>query len=151
MPRGPVQIVVIGFPESGALEDLGAEIRKVHDAPGVRLIDVLSVSKAHDGSMELIEVQTLPDVGDGERGAVVTALTGITAGDPEVADELEGTGLTQDDIWFADDAIPPGTSATLVLLEHEWAADLRDHVLGAGGSLLAEAWVHPSDLESAGI
>ena len=49
-------------------------------------------------------------------------------------------------MWFVADAIPPGTTAAVAILEHRWAIPLRDSIERAGGRALADAWLHPSDL-----
>jgi hypothetical protein len=36
------------------------------------------------------------------------------------------------------------------LIEHVWAIPLRDKLLNAGGSVLADAWIHPADLVAVG-
>ena len=55
------------------------------------------------------------------------------------------------DMWYVDDAIPPGTAAAIALLDHRWAIGLRDAIREAGGFHLADAWVHPADLIAIGV
>jgi hypothetical protein len=55
------------------------------------------------------------------------------------------------DMWYVDDAIPPGTAAAIALLDHRWAIGLRDAIRDAGGFHLADAWVHPADLIAIGV
>lgn len=149
MAIGPVQIVILGFPEAGALDDLAVEVAALTATPGVRLLDVISVSKDDDGRITILEVDT---GNGGEADGSLKALTGLTGDEAaDVEPELEEAGFTADEVWFVDDVIPPGTSATLALIEHTWAIPLRDHIREAGGVLLADAWVHPSDLASAGV
>jgi hypothetical protein len=38
-----------------------------------------------------------------------------------------------------------------VLVEHRWAIGLRDAIRVAGGLPVADAWVHPVDLATAGL
>ena len=38
-----------------------------------------------------------------------------------------------------------------MLLEHRWAIPLRESIRSAGGTLLADAWVHPQDLVAVGL
>jgi hypothetical protein len=44
------------------------------------------------------------------------------------------------------DAIPPGMTAAIAMLEHRWAIPLRDAVLDNDGVILADEWIHPEDL-----
>ena len=57
--------------------------------------------------------------------------------------------MLEDEVWYVADAIPPGTSAAVAILEHRWAIPLRDAIEAAGGQALADAWLHPSDLVDA--
>jgi hypothetical protein len=80
----------------------------------------------------------------GEEGAEMGAAAGALAG-------ADGHLLTDEEIWYPDDAIPAGTAAALVLLEHRWAVPLRGAIERAGGSALADAWIHPADLVEIGL
>jgi hypothetical protein len=60
-------------------------------------------------------------------------------------------GLLGDAAWSVADAVPPGSMAAVVPLEHRWAVPLRDAVRRAGGVALADAWIHPEDLVRYGI
>ena len=37
-------------------------------------------------------------------------------------------------------------SAAIAVLEHRWAIPLRDAIPAAGGTALADEWLHPQDL-----
>ena len=39
----------------------------------------------------------------------------------------------------------------IVLIEHRWAIGTRDAIRAAGGSAVADAWIHPADLVAAGL
>ena len=62
----------------------------------------------------------------------------------------DGHILDAEDMWYVDDAIPPGTAAAIALLDHRWAIGLRDAIQSAGGFHLADAWIHPADLVAIG-
>jgi hypothetical protein len=49
--------------------------------------------------------------------------------------------------WSLADAIPPGTSAAVALIEHLWATPLREAIARAGGTALEETWLHREDSE----
>jgi hypothetical protein len=59
--------------------------------------------------------------------------------------------VLDDNVWYVDDSIPPNTAAAVALLEHRWAIPLREKIIGAGGFLVADAWIHPSDLVAVGL
>jgi hypothetical protein len=56
-----------------------------------------------------------------------------------------------DGIWYLDDVLAENEAAALALIEHRWAIPLRDQIIDAGGSLLADSWVHPLDRVSIGL
>jgi hypothetical protein len=92
-------------------------------------------------------------------GAMVGALAGLGAGGEEetLSAAIAGAEESEDghffgdaEVWYLSDAIPDGASAAVALIEHQWAIPLRDKILAAGGSVLADEWVHPADLMAIG-
>jgi uncharacterized membrane protein len=159
MQIGPVQLLVIGYDSDEPHPGLRAEVERLREAQGIRLIDLLHVRKHADGQVERLEISDLSHEESVELGAMVGALIGLGA-DGEAGMEqgaIEGAIAAEegktigDDLWFVDDAIPPGTAATIALIEHRWAIGLRDELRDAGGKLHADAWVHPSDLVAIGL
>jgi hypothetical protein len=74
-------------------------------------------------------------------GALVAAVLGASGPDvPGAAEPPEGS------TWSLADAIPPGTSAAVALIEHLWATPLREAIARAGGTALEETWLHREDV-----
>jgi hypothetical protein len=62
--------------------------------------------------------------------------------------DVPGAGEPEDgSTWSLADAIPPGTSAAVALIEHLWATPLREAIARAGGTALEETWLHREDVE----
>jgi uncharacterized membrane protein len=159
MPFGPMQLLVIGFEGAEFTGEIAPELRRLREHDVVRLIDLLFVTKDADGRVTTMETTDLSTEESAELGAIVGALMGYGAAGEEgaevgaIAGAAEAERIAQplrDDVWYVADAIPPGTSAAVAVLEHRWAIGLRDAVMRAKGSALAEAWLHPSDLVSLG-
>jgi uncharacterized membrane protein len=160
MAIGPVQLLVIGFNEpqfKGAIRDELARLRE-HDV--IRLVDLIVVRKNEDGTVERIQQSDLSTEEAQEVGAIAGALIGLGAAGEEGAEAGAAIGaaagddghvLDENDTWFVDDAIPPGSAAAIALLEHRWAIPLRSAIQDAGGFLLADAWIHPLDLVATGL
>ena len=89
------------------------------------------------GSCGTCSTQTSPP----ERARVVGALIGADGGHLSPGEEL----------WSLDEAIPDDSAAAIALIEHRWAIGTRDAIRAAGGVAVADAWVHPADLASAGL
>ena len=55
--------------------------------------------------------------------------------------ELTVLDADEQDIWYAADAIEPGSAAGVIVVEHTWASGLRDATERAGGRATAAEWV----------
>ena len=118
---GPVQVLVVGFDQLTLSGEVMTELDRLREAGTARLLDVLLVERAEDGTLETLP---LPAGAPSDMGTLVAGVLG--ASDPDVpgADEpLEGS------TWSLADAIPPGTSAAVALIEHLWATPLREAII----------------------
>ena len=159
MEFGPVQMLVVGF-EHGKFEgEILAELKRLREQDIIRLVDLLFVNKDDDGVIATVELSDLSQEESMEFGALAGALIGLGAGGEEGAEAgavagavamEDGQAFSEQDVWFVADAIPPGTSAGIALIEHRWAVPLREAIERAGGLPLADEWIHPEDLVVAG-
>lgn len=158
----PVQVLVIGLDRLEFDGSVLAQLDRLRDAGTVRLLDVLLVTRAEDGTLSTLP----PPPGlPGETGDVVAQLLGAeggaapVVGDAEVASgddparrgrragDTGGQGQGTDAVWSLDGAIPPGRTAAVALIEHLWAEPLREAIRTAGGRPLDETWLAPDDLD----
>jgi uncharacterized membrane protein len=160
MAIGPIQMLVLGFTGAEFKGEILAELDRLREHDIVRLVDVALVRKNDDGSIERLRHSDLTGDELAEMGAYVGALIGLGAAGEEgaVAGAEAGAAAfseraeqADDEVWYADDAIPPGTAAAVALLEHRWAIPLREAILNTGGFHLADAWIHPADLVGIGL
>jgi uncharacterized membrane protein len=160
MEFGPVQILIVGFQNGKFSGEILAELRRLREHDIVRLVDLLFVARDEDGNFEAVEHSDLPSEEQQAFGALAGALLGLGAAGEEGAEagaefgaatvDERGSVINTDDVWYLADAIPPGSSAGIALLEHRWAIPLRDAIARAGGHNLMDAWIHPEDLVAAG-
>jgi hypothetical protein len=139
---GPVQVLVIGVDHASFTGELLAELSRLRAAGIVRLVDVLLVTRNDDGTFETLDAPA----GLGARsGALATALLGSSNGAPsDVGDErADQSSLST---WSLAESVPSGATAAVALLEHLWAAPLREAVQRVGGRPLEETWLAPDDL-----
>jgi Family of unknown function (DUF6325) len=154
MGLGPVQLLVVGFGEdakfTGAALD---ELHRLTEHDIVRLVDLLVVAKDADGRVSQVEIADRPELQ--RYGALAGALLGLGAAGEEgaIAGAEEGAEVTAggkmydpEEVWLLADAIPPGMTAAIGLLEHRWAIPLRDAIQDNDGVILADEWIHPEDL-----
>jgi hypothetical protein len=132
---GPVQVLVVGFDHASFSGRVLAELDRLREVGVVRLVDVLLVSRADDGSFD-----TLPPPPDADPG-----LGRIAAELLGVGDDLPHADPTDEDSWSLADSVEPGGLAAVALLEHLWAGPLVEAVRGAGGRTLAEGWLSDDD------
>jgi hypothetical protein len=52
--------------------------------------------------------------------------------------------------WAISDAIAPGMSAAVILIEHRWAIPLQAAISAGGGFALEDTWIFPADLAAVG-
>jgi uncharacterized membrane protein len=161
MAIGPVQLIVLGFPQPDFHGEVIAELERLRRSDTVRVIDALAVYKDPDGEIEVEHLSNLTEqeaielgskIGallglglDGEEGMMAGALAGAEAG-------AEGVSYLGDpDTWDVLADIPDGSAAALLLIEHHWAVPLRDAIARAGGFRLADGFISPLDLVEIGL
>ncbi len=137
----PVQVLVIGLDRPVYDGSVRAELDRLRETGTVRLVDVLIVTRSEDGSLSTLP----PPPGlPAETGSVVARLLDST----EEAPSADGAGVPGPDaVWSLDEAVPPGATAVVALVEHLWAEPLRDAIRTAGGRPLGETWLAEDDLE----
>jgi uncharacterized membrane protein len=162
MPLGPVQILVLGFEGTDERPEIRAELDKLRESDIIRLVDSIVVRKDENGELDVVQRTDLSQEEAEEVGALAGALIGFGLGEGDEDVALAGAEagaeagsdshlLSEEGVWFIEDAIPNGTTAAVALVEHRWAIPLRDSIRSAGGMLLADAWVHPADLVGIGL
>jgi Family of unknown function (DUF6325) len=120
---GPVDYVVVEFP-AGATNftgEMAKELLALVDAGTIRVIDVLILTKAADGTVDAAE---LSDVGDlGELQALEAQLAEL---------------LAADDVEHLAAAMEPGSTAGVLIWENLWAAPFAAAARRSGGQLIAD-------------
>src|SRR5689334_2300110 len=119
---GPVDYLVVEFP-AGAQNftgEMAAETVRLSDAGTIRVLDLLILQKAADGSIDAYEID-----------------------ETEAADEIRALETHVSEILAADDvehlaaAMEPGSVAGVLVWENRWAAPFASAARRAGGQLIA--------------
>jgi hypothetical protein len=142
---GPVQVVVFGFDEASFSGELLDELSRLEQAAIVRLVDLLLVHRADDGTLETVD----PPAGMArEYGRLALALFGLHEDDAGGAVSSATPSAGESDVasWSLADAVPAGSSAAVALFEHLWAVPLMAAIHRAGGMPLDETWLAPADV-----
>ncbi len=119
---GPVDYLIVEFPEGHQdfTGDGAAELIRLHEAGIIRIMDVLILEKAADGSVDAHELADVTDQGD---------LVSIEA-------QLAQT-LSEEDVENLAVAMDPGSVAGVLVYENLWAAPFASAMRRAGGQLIA--------------
>jgi uncharacterized protein DUF6325 len=119
---GPVDYLVVEFPPGAQNFDgtMAAELVRLSDEGTIRVLDLMILQKAADGSVDAYEID-----------------------ETEGADEIRALETQVSEILAADDvahlaaAMEPGSVAGVLVWENTWAAPFVSAVRRAGGQLIA--------------
>lgn len=146
---GPIQLLAFGFDTLDQFRgDILDRLEEVAPMNAVRILDALFVAKEENGDVVALELGDLgEEEGDEVLGTLIGALLGFSF-DGEDADappaditEASAIGVTVADVRRIARDLTPGTAAGLLLIEHHWAAGLRDAIFDAGGQLLLQGFL----------
>jgi hypothetical protein len=114
---------------------------------------VLPVTRAADGTFDTVEVsedqaEGLPDLPQG-RGALAAIVLGVSdePGDDRKDTRSDDLDARDGPVWSLADSVPAGTTAAMALIEHLWAAPLREAIQRTGAVPLDEIWLAEADLQ----
>jgi hypothetical protein len=119
---GPVDYLMVEFPAGSQnfSGEMAAELARLSEAGIIRVLDLLILQKAADGSIDAVEID-----------------------DTDAADEVRGLEKDLADILAADDvtdlaaAMEPGSVAGVLVWENRWAAPFASAARRSGGQLIA--------------
>jgi uncharacterized membrane protein len=131
MSLGPVEVLVVAFPENRFSGAILPELQRLVETDTISIIDGLFVRKDADGTTTFDELQAL----DGDAGALA-----------EVLDRVEGL-VSDEDVEELTATLEPNSSAAVLVFENVWAKGLRDAIVDAGGELAANVRVPAAVVE----
>src|ERR1700760_1606439 len=119
---GPVDYIVVEFPagESNFTGEMARELLALVDSGTVRVIDILILTKAADGSVEAMELSDFDELGPLQQ--IETELAEL---------------LAADDVANLAAAMDPGSTAGVLIWENLWAAPFASAARRSGGQLIA--------------
>jgi len=132
MSIGPVEYLILGFPDNKFTGQIVPELAELIDSGLVRIIDLTFISKDAAGDVEVIQHD------------VVEELAAFAGLDGEV-----GGLLTDEDIMYAAQGLEPNSSAALLVWEDTWATPFAVAVRNANGVILEGARIPREIIEEA--
>ena len=120
MSIGPVEYVLIGFPDNKFTGGIAPALADLVNSGTVRIIDLVFIRKDADGNVLSFEYDELAE----------TAAYGDIDGD---ADGF----LDEEDILAAAEELDNNSSTLLIVWEDLWAAPLAAEIVASGGQLIS--------------
>ncbi len=162
---GPIQIFMLGFEDFSATGMIAAELGALSDAGIVRIVDARFMLKDSEDDVVVVRVSDLDESEREDLRAAAGALIGLGAGAVLGGDEgaeagfvlgaeaaMAGgaLGLTADEVAALGSEMELGDALLLLVLEHVWAARLRDALRISGLTYADQNYLTPEGLIALG-
>jgi hypothetical protein len=133
MAHGPIDLLVVRFPDNNFTGEITTELKALVDAGTVRILDIMFVTRDAAGTIDLIELTDLDDT--------VAVAFDAFVGDIEAF-------LAEEDVQTLGAGLAPNSSAALLLYENTWAMDFAQAVRNANGEVLLAERIPRSVIEA---
>lgn len=130
-PLGPISYLVCEFPGNKMTGRGFAILLDLVDRGIVRILDLVFVTKAEDGSIALLDITDL----DHDGTIDVAVFAGASSG-------LVGTS----DLPDLDEVLAPGSSAGVLIFENRWATEFVGALRESGAQLVAAGYIPQDEL-----
>ena len=117
MAMGPVEYIIIGFPENQFKGEIVPALADLVESGTVRILDLVFVMKDADGTVTSVEYEDLPGVS-------------------ELEGEADGL-LSEEDLEMVAEVLEPNSSGLMIVWEDLWASRLAAALRDAGGVILS--------------
>lgn len=156
MVIGPLQLLMIGYAEDNFPGRILLDLRALGREGSIRILDILFAKKDKLGKIWALRNSEFTAEESVRFGAIAGVLIGLGTMSQEESKESavinalsvaeNDSGLGLEDIAALIKLVPNGSSFAIALIEHQWAIKLKDLIIGAGGTLLAQGLVAPQAL-----
>lgn len=125
--RGPIDYIVVQFSGNNFKGEILEELIKASDSGTIAVLDLAVITKDNDGNITSVELASLDD-------SVIKKIVSARGGNSLIG---------EDDIEEIGELLPDNSAAGLLIIEHLWAKGLKQAIINAEGTLLAEGRIHP--------
>jgi hypothetical protein len=121
---GPVDYLVVRFPEDKAnfSGEMASQLKTLMDARTIRVLDLVILTKAADGSIDAAELRDVDDSEIGEFRGLERDLAIL---------------LAEEDVEQIAELLDPASAAAVLVYENSWAAPFASSIRRSGGELVA--------------
>ena len=150
MSEAPVQVIVAAFSDQNSARAMMDDLKQGRKAGLIGIIDAAVVIKDENGKLKVIDAKRRSRRTRGLiTGGVVGGLVGLLAG-PVGWAALGGSAVgmlagrlaglpTRRAMESIGEALTPGSSAIVAVIEHRWISQIEDALIEAGASVLRAA------------
>ena len=145
----PVQVVIAAFEDLGAADNALFELKQAKWAGLIGIQNAAVLKMNYKGKLEIRETG---DWGGGQgaaAGAVLGGFLGLLLGPVGwlgltgaviggLAAKLRDSGFSDERLKQLGEALQPGTSALVAVIEHKWVAELEKEMQEAGADVMVE-------------
>jgi Family of unknown function (DUF6325) len=128
---GPVSYLVVQFPGNKMTGEGFPILVDLVDRGLIRILELVFVTRAADGTMRTIELSDLDRDGDID----LAVFEGVSSG-----------LLDDSDLGDAAPVIDPGSSAGILIFENRWATSFTQALRRGGAELVAAGYIPQDDL-----
>ena len=145
---GPLQLLLVGFETTERFRgEIAREIAQLRGRGLLRVLDARLMHRGDDGKLTEVDLNPLLADPPPQANPIAQLLGTNGGGGNGGAGPLEAwhrtAGFAVADLRRLTDEIGPGEYSAVVLVEHLWAAGLRETVRRAGGRLLGQGFLTP--------
>ena len=147
----PVELIVAAFGEEKAAK---AALKELKAAKKAKLIDIVDAAVIRRDEKNKLHIKETGDLSGGQGamfggalgltlgilagpGALVAGAAGALIGG--IASKMRDSGFSNERLQTIGDALKPGTSAIIAIVEHKWVAELEDLMAEAGADVVTES------------
>src|SRR5690242_18366418 len=151
MSEAPVQLLVAAFTEEDAADKVFEQLKQAKKEKLIHIQDVAVIKRDADSKIHINEPRDWKAGKGAGVGAVIGAALGIITGPGVVlttaagaaigglAAQLRDAGFPDDQLTQVGEALKPGTSAIVAIIEHTWVADLEQEMQAQGAQVMRQA------------
>ena len=151
MSEAPVQLLVAAFTEEDAADKVFEQLKQAKKEKLIHIQDVAVIKRDADSKIHINEPKDWKAGKGAGVGAVIGAALGIITGPGVVlttaagaaigglAAQLRDAGFPDDQLKQVGEALKPGTSAIVAIIEHTWVADLEQEMQAQGAQVMRQA------------
>lgn len=120
---GPVDYLVVRFPQGKAnfSGEMASELKALVENQTIRVLDLVIVTKAADGSIEAAELRDVDESEVGELRGLERDLAVL---------------LAEQDVEQIGETLEPASAAAVLVWENSWAAPFASAIRRSGGELV---------------